>query len=85
MTVQTEAKPVFGPAQRTTIRGFRGFAIGIAALVAAGVGIGWAMSSSNDTPARVIAPVSVQEEGASGVPGQEPEVVWYLPGKPGIK
>lgn len=94
MTVQTQATPVLAPVQG--VRGLKKFAIGIAALAAAGTGIGLAVSAtSSEAPATVIAPVSepnpnteqrdayqrLQERTANA----EPEVVFFQPGKPGIK
>jgi len=96
MTVQAQATPVMAPAHRTGIRGFKGFVIGFVALAAAATGIGIAVSSSSsEAPATVIAPVTesnaeqrnannrLQQEKAGAA--EQPEVVWYLPGKPGIK
>lgn len=98
-TIQTQAnRGTFTPS-RTRVRGVKGFVIGFAALAAAATGIGFAVSGTTDSPATVIAPVSdsnpaseqrealkrLQEKGASGGSAAESEVVWYLPGKPGIK
>ena len=94
MTVQAQT-PVFGTQERSTVRGLKGWIVGIVALAAAGTGIGIAVSaSSTEAPATVIAPVMesnaeqrdaynrVQEKAGAA---ERPEVVWYLPGKPGIK
>lgn len=81
MTVQAQ-NPAFGSRGRTGSRGVRGlkaWIVGIVALAAAGTGIGIAVSSSsNEAPATRIAPVNESN-------AEQPEVVWYLPGKPGIK
>lgn len=94
MTVQAQT-PVFGSQGRTSVRGLKAWIVGFVALAAAGTGIGIAVSSSStEAPATVIAPVSesnaeqrnaytrLQERGGAA---EQPEVEWYLPGKPGIK
>lgn len=58
MTVQTEVRPGGTQVQRRPIRGLRGFVVGMAAVVAAGTGIGIAVTiTGNDRPA-VVAPDS---------------------------
>ena len=96
MTVQAQT-PVFGKQERSTVRGFKAWIVGLVALAAAGTGIGigvTAGSSTTEAPATVIAPVTESNaeqrnaynrlQGKSGA-AEQPEVVWYLPGKPGIK
>ncbi|MGH2785348.1 MAG: hypothetical protein ACRDJ1_08800 [Actinomycetota bacterium] len=94
MTVQTQSHPGIATRTGTRVRGLKGFVVGAVAFAAAATGIGIAVSSSSsEAPATVIAPVTesnaeqrsaynrLQEKGAA----EQPEVVWYLPGKPGIK
>ena len=60
MTVQTQARPAGMQLERRKVRGLKGFVVGMAALAAAGsgIGIGFAVTG-NDVPA-VIAPDSTQ-------------------------
>lgn len=98
-TIQTQAHRGTYTPSGTRVRGFKGFVIGFAVLAAAATGIGIATSGSTEAPATVIAPVGqtdpnseqreavkrIQERGASGVTAPESEVVWFQPGKPGIR
>jgi hypothetical protein len=96
MTVQTPSHPGIAAGTGTRVRGLKGFVVGFVALAAAATGIGIAMSGTDTAPpTTVIAPVSESnaeqrnaynrlQQGKAGA-AEQPEVVWYLPGKPGIK
>ena len=78
MTVQAQT-PAFGSQGRTTVRGLKAWIVGFVALAAAGTGIGIAVSSSStEAPATVIAPVTESN-------AEQPEVVRFPSGKPGLK
>jgi len=96
VTVQTPSHPGIAAGTGTRVRGLKGFVVGFVALAAAATGIGIAVSSSSsEAPATVIAPVTESnaeqrnaynplQQGKAGA-AEQPDVVWYLPGKPGIK
>ncbi|MEX2554932.1 MAG: hypothetical protein WEB06_04815 [Actinomycetota bacterium] len=98
-TIQTQAHRGTRIPSSTKVRGVKGFVIGFAALAAAATGIGIAVSGTSEPPATVVAPVGdtnpaaeqreatkrLQENGAGGVTVPESEVVWFQPGKPGIR
>jgi hypothetical protein len=93
-TIQTQAHRGTYTPSSTRVRGVKGFVIGFAVLVAAVTGI---VMSRTEAPSVVIAPVTYSdpsseqrealkrfhEQAATG--STESEVVWFQPGKPGIK
>jgi hypothetical protein len=58
MTVQTEVRPRGIQVQSRKIRGVKGFVVGLAALAAAGTGIGFAVSAIRTEQPAIVAPVS---------------------------
>jgi hypothetical protein len=58
MTVQTQVRPRGIQVQPRKIRGVKGFVFGLAALAAAGTGIGFGVSAIRSDAPSIVAPVS---------------------------